>query len=318
MAERPPMNSGFGATLAVRLLGALFVSFLMGSLQVKGQGVLKNSSSVSAFSYELDAESSFLGTGTAKRGSKGVGDISEISSSAGIVVSTQFRDRSLLRLGVQWQRYSFDPDASAPIPDSIQGLNLVVGADLQVSPALLLRIEALPGLYGSGSLQNVSFKDFNVPFEIGGSYFVSTDLILIGGVLVDVNGDFPVYPAIGLHWKIGNKWVIEGIAPRPQLQYLLSDNVTLFAGADLREATFRMDEHFGQSRGIRKLDNAILEYWEVRASAGLTWKISKNISFDIEGGCVPYRRFYYPRADNFKVLSEDVVPFARIGLSAKF
>jgi hypothetical protein len=56
----------------------------------------------------------------------------------------------------------------------------------------------------------------------------------------------------------------------------------------------------------------------VRFSAGLTWKLAKSLSLDIEGGCAPYRRFYYPRADNFKVLSEDVVPFARIGLSAKF
>jgi hypothetical protein len=310
------MNSGFSAITAARFLGVSFVFFLLGSLQLKGQGVLINSSPASPFSYELDAGSSFLGTGTAKQGSKSVGDISEISSSAAIVVSMQIRDRSLLRLGVQWQRYSFDPDANAPIPDSIQGLNLVVGLDLQVSPAVLLRIEALPGLYGS--FRNVSFSDFNVPFEMGASYFVSTDLILIGGVFVDVNSDFPVFPAIGVHWKIGNKWVIEGIAPRPQLQYLLSDNVTLFAGADLRQATFRMAENFGQPSGNSKLDNAILEYWEVRASVGLTWKISKNVSLDIEGGCVPYRRFYYPRADNFKVLSEDVVPFARIGLSAKF
>jgi hypothetical protein len=147
---------------------------------------------------------------------------------------------------------------------------------------------------------------------------VSADLVFIAGVLVDLDADTPVFPAIGVHWKVADKWVIEGIAPRPQLQYLLTDKVTLFAGADLRDTTFRMDEHFGRSSGIRKLDNAILEYWEVRASAGLTWKISKNVSLDIEGGCVPYRRFFYPRADNFKVLSEDVVPFARIGLSAKF
>jgi hypothetical protein len=53
-------------------------------------------------------------------------------------------------------------------------------------------------------------------------------------------------------------------------------------------------------------------------SALLIWKLSKNVSVDIEGGCVPYRRFYYPRADDFKVLSEDVVPFGSIGITAKF
>ena len=306
-----------------RFCCAIFAFCLLGNLSLQAQeahfgtqGPLTESSSLSPFSYELEGESSFVATGTATRGSKNVGDITEISGSAGLIVSRQIRDIALLRLGVQWQGYSFDPAPTAPIPDAVQGVNLVVGVDWQVSPALLLRIEALPGLYGT--FRDVSSKDFNVPFEIGGSYFVSPDLIFTAGALVDVNADFPLYPAIGVHWKISSKWVLEGIAPRPQLQYLLSDKVTLFAGADIRDTTYRMDQHFGQSRGIPKLDNAILEYWELRASAGLTWKLSKNVSLDIEGGCVPYRRFYYPRADNLKVLSEDVVPFARIGLSAKF
>jgi hypothetical protein len=319
------LNARFRPVSIARFLGTLSFLSLIGSLPLKGQGVVKDSlysspikesGSVSPFSYELEGEASYVGTGAAKRGSKSAGDITEISSSAGVVVSTQLNSQSLLRLGLQWQRYSFDPDPHVPIPDSIQGVNLVLGADFQVSPALLLRIEALPGLYGT--FRDIRFKDFNVPFEIGASYFVSTDLVFIAGVLVDLDADTPVFPAIGVHWKVADKWVIEGIAPRPQLQYLLTDKVTLFAGADLRDTTFRMDEHFGRSSGIRKLDNAILEYWEVRASAGLTWKISKNVSLDVEGGCVPYRRFFYPRADNFKVLSEDVVPFARIGLSAKF
>ena len=310
------MNAGLGRIAPARFYCVLFAFCLGGDLTLKGQAVLRESPSVSPFSYEVAGEASYIGTGEAKRGSSSVGDITEINGSAGVVVSTQVSRSALLRLGVQWQGYSWDPEPTAPIPDSVQGLNLVLGADLQVSPAVILRIDALPGLYGS--FRDISSRDFNIPFEIGGSYFVSSDLIFIAGILVDVNSDFPVYPAIGLHWKIGDKWVIEGVPPRPQLRYLLSDNVTLYAGADLRETTFRMDPHFGQSRGIPKLDNAILEYWELRASAGLTWKLSKNISLDIEGGCVPYRRFYYPRADNLKVLSEDVVPFARIGLSAKF
>jgi Domain of unknown function (DUF6268) len=310
------MNAGLKTDARTRLCAFVLALVLLNDLPSKAQAVLRDSSSVSPTSYQIDGESSFFGSGTAKRGKKSVGDISEISSSAGLVVSRQIRDSLLLRLGVAWQRYSFDPDSRAPIPDSFQGLNLVLGTDFQVSPAVLLRVDALPGLYGT--FKNISFRDFNIPFEIGASYFVSTDLIFVGGVLVDVNNDTPVFPAIGVHWKISNKWVIEGIAPRPQIQYLLSDKLTLFAGADLRETTFRMDQHFGQSRGVPKLDGAILQYREVRASAGLTWKLSKNVSIDLEGGCVPYRRFYYPRADNFKVLSEDIVPFARVGLSAKF
>ena len=280
-------------------------------------GTSPTAPSTSPLSYELDAESSFFGRGAANAGSKNVGDITEITSSAKFVLSAQVRDTALLRLGVGWLGYFFDPEPKAPIPDTLQAENLEVGADIQVSPAILARIEALPGIYSNA--RDITSRDFNVPFEIAASYFVSADLILLAGVYVDVNAGTPVFPVIGVHWKLSDKWVIEGMPPRPQIQYNLSDSVTLFAGADLREETFVVDNRFGTTRGIPQLNNAILEYNEIRAGAGLTWKLYKNVTLDIEGGCTPYRRFYYPHvADGFKVKSEDLVPYLRVGLSALF
>ena len=127
-----PMNAGFGAVAAARFFCLLFAFCIAGDLTLKGQAVLREPNSVSPFSFEAAGEASYVGIGEAKRGSRSVGGITEISSFAGVVVPTQ-------------------------------------------------------------------------------------------------------------------------VAPRPQLRYLLSDNVTLFAGADLRETTFRMAENFGQSSGIRKL-----------------------------------------------------------------
>jgi hypothetical protein len=297
---------------------ALFFFWGLGEAALHGQAALKSvsESSASALSYELNGESSFFGRGGVSAGSTNFGNITEINSSASFVLSTQVRDTVLFRLGVEWQRYSFEPAARAPVPDSLQGLDLAIGADVQISPALLLRIGAHPGIYSD--FASVSWQDFNVPFEIVGTYFVSSNLIFIGGVYVDLNSDFPVYPVIGIHWKVSDKWLIEGIAPRPQLQYLFSDSLTLFAGADLREASFRLNDQFGQERGIPKLNDAILNYFEIRAGAGLTLKLSKSVNLDFEGGCTPYRRFEYPRADGFKVKAEDLTPYLRIGLSAKF
>jgi hypothetical protein len=314
---KPRVRSIFAAQVSLAFLFVL----ALGEVRLDAQGAFKSvggatGSSASALSYDLEAETSFFGRGAVNAGSTNFGNITEINSSASFVLSAQVRDTILLRLGVEWQRYSFDPEATAPVPSSVQGLDLAIGADLQVAPALLLRIEAHPGIYSE--FRNVSWQDFNVPFEVVGTYFVSSDLLFIGGVYVDVDSDLPVFPVVGIHWKVSDKWVIEGIAPRPQLQYLLSDSVTLYAGADLREATFRVDDQFGQTRGIPKLNDAILDYFEVRAGAGLTWKVSKNVSLDFEGGCTPYRRFEYPRADGYKVKSEDLVPYLRIGLSAKF
>ena len=50
---------------------------------------------------------------------------------------------------------------------------------MQISPAILFRIEALPGIYSKS--RSLSWRDFNVPFEIAGTYFVSSDLILLEG-----------------------------------------------------------------------------------------------------------------------------------------
>lgn len=304
---------------AAQICWAILSIFGLGEARLNAQGAFKldtGSSTASALSYQINAETSFFGQGTVKGGSFNFGNITEISSTASVILSTQVRDSVLLRFGFEWQRYSFDPEPQAPVPDSLQGLNLAIGADVQISPAVLLRIQAHPGFYSESG--NISWRDFNVPFEVAATYFVSSDLLIIGGVYVDVNNDTPVFPVLGVRWKVSDKWVIEGVPPRPQLQYLLSDSVTLFAGADLREQSFRMDEAFGQERNIPKLNDAIVNYFEVRGGAGLTWKISKNVSLDVEGGGTPYRRFYYPRADGFKVKSEDLVPYLRVGLSAKF
>src|SRR5215469_4276314 len=317
------MRSGVRST--VQTLGALFYIFGLSdtllnaqSISLRGAGGISPSTpSTSPLSYELEAESSFFGRGTWKEGSTDVGNSTEISSSAKFVVSLQVRDTALLRLGVGWLGYFFYPKAQAPIPGSLQAEYLEVGADVQVSPAILARVAALPGIYSNAV--DITSRDFNVPFEIAASYFVSTDLIILAGVYVDVNADPPVFPVFGVHWKLSDKWLIEGMPPRPQLRYILSDTVTLFAGADLRENTFVVDQRFGTSRGVPQLNGAIVEYNEIRTGAGLTWKIFKNASLDLEGGFTPYRRFDYSHvADGIKVKSEDVVPYFRIGLSAAF
>ena len=314
----------FRARWALQATAGIFFILSIGDVKLNAQGILTSfggtapsAATVSPFSYELNAEGSFFGTGSANLGSKNVGDITEIASLAKFVLSAQVRDTVLLRLGAGWLGYFFYPEPKAPIPGSLQAESLEVGADVQVTPALLARIEALPGIYSNAV--NITSRAFNVPFEIAASYFVSADLILLAGVYVDVNASTPVFPVIGVHWKLSDKWVIEGMPPRPQIQYILSDSVTLFAGADLREETFVVDNQFGTSRGMPHLNNAILEYNEIRAGAGLTWKIYKNVTLDIEGGCTPYRRFDYAHvADGIKVKSEDWVPYLRVGLSALF
>jgi hypothetical protein len=277
---------------------------------------LSRGATVSPISYEFEAESSYIGDGAATHGRVNYGNFSEISSSASVVVSDQIRNNFILRLGVQWERYAFDTSSPVtPIPDAVEGVNAVIGADIQLTSALLVRIEAHPGAYGS--FKHGNSRLFNVPITIGASYFQTPDLVFIAGLGIDPNSNVPVFPAVGVHWKVSDRWLIDGVAPRPQVQFSLTDKITLFAGADIRNGTFRMDNQFGHSVRLEKLNNAILDYWEVRGGGGLTWAIWNGINLDIEGGVVPYRRFDFNRA-NFKVTSSDWAPYVRVGLSASF
>ena len=274
------------------------------------------SSTVSPFSYEFSTDGAYVGSGSISRGLRSIGDYSEISNSLNFVVSDQIKDSLILRLGIDWSRYAFDSqNPFAPIPDVINAVDLQLGADVQLSSALLMRLEIHPGFYGT--FDNVEFRDLNIPLVAGLSYFVSADFIVTLGVSVDLNSQIPVIPAVGVHWKLSDRWTIDGVAPRPQLQYDLSDKVTLFAGADVRETTFRMNNDFGTSHNTPALNSSVLDYWEIRGGGGLTWSVYKSLKLDMEAGFVPYRRFDYFRAD-VKAVSSDWFPYVRVGLSAKF
>src|SRR5271165_2517141 len=126
-----------GARWTLQAAATLFFISGLGEGTLNAQGILKpvagsslSTPSTSPLSYELDAESSFFGTGGTNTSGKNLGDITEISSLAKFVLSVQVRDTALLRLGVGWLGYFFNPEPKAPIPESLQAENLSIGADI--------------------------------------------------------------------------------------------------------------------------------------------------------------------------------------------
>jgi len=270
---------------------------------------------LSSWSFEGSADAAYVGPSQLKKGHLGFGSFHEFDTDLNAVASNQIFENTLIRLGVNWQRFSLTPDATAPVPDTLQALNLEIGADYQLTPTLLLRVEALPGIYSD--FRQLSSDDFNIPFVVGASYFVSRDFICVFGFSVDVNRSAPVYPAAGARWRIASKFVINAILPDPEVEYEFNRNLTLHAGASLKNGTYRVANDFGTDRGIPKLDHSIVDFTEIRATAGVSWKVSRAVSLDLESGCVPYRKFDFSRAD-YKVTAFDVAPFAQVSFSAKF
>ena len=266
-------------------------------------------------SDQFDAEFSLTSGSRTDLGHDRSGDVSGQSGLVRDVVSTRLGDGPLLRVGFDWQRFSFALPNRAPLPNTLQSLTAVVGFDMQLFESWLVRIEAEPGFY-SGS-DGFSARDFNVPFVIGGSYIASADLQWIVGVSVDVNRAIPIFPAVGVRWKFADRWVLNGVMPRPRLEYAWSKELTLFGGADLRGSTFRVSRDFGDSHSDARLNRAVVDLTEIRAGVGASWKISPSFQADLETGVVAYRDFDFHRAaTNYE--SKGAAAYGQLVIGAKF
>ncbi len=294
---------------------ALFLFFLASLFFVPTAFSEDGDSSFWPLSGEFSAEGTYVGEGDVDRGRKRVNDFDEIDSEIRAVLTPRIKV-GVLRLGAEWERFSFGfPDGTA-LPNTLQSFSTIIGLDMQLSDSIIVRAEGQPGLYDSG-LGHLNWDDFNLPFYVGGTYIFSPNLQLILGVSVDVERKYPVIPAAGFRWKLGQQWLLNAVLPMPRLEYEMSRNVSLYAGATVKEASYRVDEEFGDSHGIPRLNNAILTYSEVRTGAGFDWKISPIVTFTGEVGYQPYRNFDFFRAE-VRYHQDGGAPYGTISLHGAF
>jgi hypothetical protein len=192
---------------------------------------------------------------------------------------------------------------------------LVAGVDIQAFGSWLFRLEATPGFY-SGS-DRFDGSDFNMPFVLGATYIVGPDLQWILGCQVDVHSRYPVLPGAGVRWKFAERWVLNAILPTPRLEYSYSKSLTFYSGMDIKLGTYRLDGSFGTAHDARVLNGAFVDYTELRVGAGLSWKLSRSLTLELESGYMPYRDFDYHHNDlNPKTLNG--APYGQISLGGRF
>jgi hypothetical protein len=268
----------------------------------------------SSVSWEIQADFSAVGDAEFK-GLANTDDISVLDTAFSAIASIQARDGLIFRLGVELQRFDFSRPSGAPAPFGLESMALVVGADFQLGTEWLGRIDFKPGLYGSN--QTLRAQNFNVPINLGVSYFVSADLQLVVGASVDVNRKYPVIPAIGARWKFAPDWVLNAILPTPRLEYTLNRSVTLYTGADFQGGTYRLSNLPEHSPKDGRLRNGIVDYTQIRVGAGTTWSINDHFTLEVEAGFVPVHEFDYHRAET-RLRTKEIPPYAGISLKAEF
>jgi hypothetical protein len=264
---------------------------------------------------EFDIEQAFVGDGEVQRNHRTVDDLDEYYSRVHFVLTPRIR-AGILRLGAEWERFSFGYSNGQQLPNTLQSVSAIVGLDTQFSDSFLFRIEAQPGFYGT-SFEHLGSDNFIVPVVIGGTYIYSPELQFVLGVAINYEQKYPVLPGGGVRWKFAPKWTLNAVAPAPRLEYEACRSVTLFAGANIKASTFRTDDRFGDARGDGRLNNALVTYSEVRVGAGFEWKVSSSCKLTVEGGYQPYRNFDFYRP-SVRYHSEEGAPYGAIALHGAF
>ncbi len=100
----------------------------------------------------------------------------------------------------------------APLPNTLQSVNAVIGADLAFGDKIIMRAELHPGIYSD--FVNVTGSDFDMPVQVGGTYLYSKDLQFILGFQIDLKSNYPFIGVPGIRWQFADKWVLSAILPQ--------------------------------------------------------------------------------------------------------
>jgi hypothetical protein len=217
---------------------------------------------------------------------------------------------------VEWDRYSFSLRENSPLPNTLQSLGLVLGLDTKFSDSILLRLEVQPGFYGT-FFKHPTGKDFNIPFLIGGTYIFSPDFQVIAGVSANFERKYPVIPAVGFRWKFAPRLVMNAVLPTPRLEYEYNHSLTFYAGAELKEDSYRMDDKYGDSHNLPSLNNSLVTYSEVRTGGGANFKLTPTLTLSAEAGAQILREFDFFRSD-IRYHSDGSAGYGAISLQGSF
>jgi hypothetical protein len=210
--------------------------------------------------------------------------MSELNSDVKYVASPLINKDLLLRVGGEWQRFSFPNRRPPQAPDLLQQTSAIFGFDYQLGEQWLMRSEVQPGLYGDFS--EISWRSFDAPVIFGLVYLVDADLQWFFGLRVDARSQYPVFPAFGVRWKYSDLWTLDLQLPNPRVEYDVNNTFQAYLGAGILAGTYSVGDHFGDDHGVPKLNHATLDYTEVRLGPGFTWKAHPNMTVEIEGGYV--------------------------------
>ena len=265
-------------------------------------------------SYETSIEYDYVGNASTNLGNGQNGNLGEDY----VDIRHQFMRHTLLAFlvegGMEYQHMGFNAAPENLIPDRVDSLVADVGMDFRWSRKDLLHIEGRPGLYTD--FEGGGWNDINCPLDIGYTRVVSNTFQWVAGFSLNTWRRSRYLGAAGFRWQINDRWKIKAYLPTPDVEYMVLPNLTVLLGGDIRGDSYRVGPHFGSDRGAPALNNALMDYQEIRVGPGLSWNIFPTVEVNMMAGYMVGRQFNYYNGG--PTLNGSGSPFVNVSLHALF
>lgn len=263
---------------------------------------------------ETTFQHDYVFAGKTDLGNNTHGDLTEREILIRQLITRRFFRAFLVRGGVEWERFDFIRAPEAMIPRNFHVLNAYLALDFRFSRKDMIRVQARPGVYTV--YENPDLGDINYPVAIAYSRMVSREFQWALGLSINQWRERPYLAGGGFRWQMTPRWKLKMMLPEPMLEYKARDDLHVFAGGDFRGDTFRVSKEFGARRGRPDLDNALVDYQELRACLGFSWNIKPLIELNMTSGYVLDRAFHYH--NNGLKLTSDPSPYITVSLQMLF
>lgn len=228
-------------------------------------------------------------------GSTDAGKISIYTFSTSLQHTFQVLPQTGLILGGSYRQFWFPSTGGT---DVIPGDAGAVAATFGVRQTLWEKWTLLAlgnvGIYSAG-WDAVGSRSWNFDALATVGYSFSQNLSAFVGVAVFPQFQIPVLPAVGLRWKINDRWNMNLVMPKPVIEYEFADGWKVYAFGQLAGGRFRTGPDFG-SPERSNLGNRWLSFLDIRTGGGLSWSPVPLMTLRAEAGASVYREFEFDGA----------------------
>ena len=259
---------------------------------------------------------SYSGQAALREGSRPLGEIDSLHVAARFEHAAPFGARdsgSRLLSGFAAQAFSFTGPAADIAPRRLGSIAALLGLQHDFESGWSAAAHVAPGLYADHGSNG---RGFGAPVTLRLVHATSADLQWVVVARADWRSGAPLLGAAGVRWQFAPQWTLALVPPSPRIEWAPTPRLTLFAGADWTDGTFRVAGDFGRSRGRPGLDDQYVDYREISAVAGLRWQISPATVVRLAAGQMLDRRFAFDDRD--LLFNGDGAATVQLGLSSRF